>query len=159
VRRVWLERMLSVVVLAVTAPILVGVYEKSTLVHSYVSNKKTTESLPEIFENILQRYTIDQLIYANGPGSFMAIKVSYIFLKTLSIAQCIPLKAADAFYFNQNSPIKAIGKLFFVKTTSKIELSSSVDQKSRALELPKKLNIDDFTDESLPYYGIDAVGR
>jgi DNA mismatch repair protein MutS2 len=50
----------------------------------------------------------------------MAIKVAYIFLKSLSILKERPLYATDAFKFNNNKPIKAIGKLCFVKISSKI---------------------------------------
>ena len=40
----------------------------------------------------------------------MAIKVAYIFLKTISITRSIDLYACEGFEFNQNSPIKALGK-------------------------------------------------
>ncbi|XPV52291.1 MAG: hypothetical protein ACNI3H_07725 [Halarcobacter ebronensis] len=45
----------------------------------------------------------------------MAIKVAYIFLKTLRITKNIPLYASNGFNFNNNSPIKALGKKYFIK--------------------------------------------
>ncbi len=52
----------------------------------------------------------------------MGIKVTYLFLKTLSIVKNIPLLAIDGFFFNENHPIKAVGKLYFVKNSNTISL-------------------------------------
>jgi tRNA A37 threonylcarbamoyladenosine modification protein TsaB len=148
----------DVVIIALSSPLLIGIYKDSTLIETIESNEHTSEALPLIFEDILQRYEIKNIIYANGPGSFMAIKVAYIFLKTLSIINNYTFLATDAFFFNENSPIKAIGKLCFVKTSQSIEtqLFESVPQNSFAL--PKQINIDDFNHDTLPLYGIAAVG-
>ena len=35
--------------------------------------------LPEVFADLLNEYEIKSVTYANGPGSFMAIKMSYLF--------------------------------------------------------------------------------
>ncbi len=148
----------SVVVLAIERPVLVGLYRDGVLVESFKQDLKSTEALPIIFEQILSTYKIDLLIYANGPGSFMAIKVAYLFLKTISIVNNIPLKAQDAFFFNQNSPIKAVGKLFFVKTTDAIETRAVDCATGSVFKLPESINIEDFTDDSLPFYGISAIG-
>ena len=40
----------------------------------------------------------------------MAIKVAYLFLKTISISKNIELESCSGFEFNKNSPIKALGK-------------------------------------------------
>jgi tRNA A37 threonylcarbamoyladenosine modification protein TsaB len=148
----------DVVIIALSSPLLIGIYKDSTLIETIESSEHTSEALPLIFEDILQRYEIKNIIYANGPGSFMAIKVAYIFLKTLSIINNYTFLATDAFFFNENSPIKAIGKLCFVKTSQSIEtqLFESVPQNSFAL--PKQINIDDFNHDTLPLYGIAAVG-
>ena len=88
----------------------------------------------------------------------MGIKVSYLFLKTLSITKKIPLLATDAFFFNQNSPIKAVGKLYFVKNRTTIELEPIVSPEIVAFKLPKNIDLEKFDADNLPYYGIDAVG-
>ncbi|RUM64825.1 MAG: hypothetical protein DSZ03_03785 [Sulfurimonas sp.] len=147
----------SVVVIALSLPLKVGVYENNQLIYSRELHEHTSESLPMLFETLLQQYDISQLIYANGPGSFMAIKVSYLFLKTLSIVKQIPFLATDAFYFNKNRPIKALGKLCFVKMTHSIETQVFDEVPNGTFELPQELIIDDFSSDTLPYYGIAAV--
>ncbi len=147
----------DVVVIALSSPLLIGIYKEGVLIESIESHEHTSEALPSIFEEILNRYKISNIIYANGPGSFMAIKVAYIFLKTLCIVNNYTFKATDAFFFNENSPIKAIGKLCFVKTSHHIETQLFEKVPPNSFILPKQINIHDFNEETLPYYGIDAV--
>ena len=88
----------------------------------------------------------------------MAIKVTYIFLKSISILKNIPLFATDAFYFNKNSPIKAVGKLYFVKVLEAIETKKFDEPVFSEFKLPQFLNYDDFDTDTVPKYGIGAVG-
>ncbi len=147
----------SVVVIALSLPLKVGVYENNRLIQCNELHEHATESLPLLFQTLLQQYEVSRLIYANGPGSFMAIKVSYLFLKTLSIVNNIPLLATDAFYFNKNQPIKALGKLCFVKMAHSIETQVFDEVPSNTFELPQELIVDDFNSDTLPHYGIAAV--
>eukprot|EP01155_Anaeramoeba_flamelloides_P035939 Anaeramoba_flamelloidesc22753_g1_i1.p9 GENE.c22753_g1_i1~~c22753_g1_i1.p9 ORF type:complete len:120 (-),score=7.98 c22753_g1_i1:5297-5656(-) len=117
----------------------------------------TSDILPFLFKDILQKYKIDELLYVNGPGSYMAIKVAYIFLKTLSITKNIPLKASDGFEFNENSPIKALGKKYFIKKDGSISIDFIGDKEIKEFELPQKLRTDIFSEESLPTYNLPAV--
>jgi len=146
-------------VIALGSPIQVGVYDKhGDLIEAITSDKVGSDALPEIFDELLQRYQFGRLIYANGPGSFMGIKVTYLFLKTLSILQKIPLFALDGFFFNENHPIKAVGKLYFVKNSNTISLSPLEQPILRAFELPRNIDAKNFNTDNAPYYGIDAVG-
>lgn len=145
-------------VISLSSPILIGIYEEGNLIEEIRNEGMSSEVLAEIFEPLLQKYTFSHLVYAKGPGSFMGIKVTYLFLKTLSITKKIPLLATDAFFFNQNSPIKAYGKLYFVKNSSSIELEPLNSPEMIAFELPKTIDLEKFDSENLPYYGIDAVG-
>lgn len=154
----WQKRMHDALIIAMSSPVLVGIYEEGKLVEEIRSDGMSSEVLAEIFESLLQKYTFSHLIYAKGPGSFMGIKVTYLFLKTLSIAKKIPLLATDAFFFNQNSPIKAYGKLYFVKNSSTIELLPIVSPQTVGFELPQSIDYQNFDADNLPYYGIDAVG-
>ncbi|MDK9693775.1 MAG: hypothetical protein OEL19_05980, partial [Sulfurimonas sp.] len=114
--------------------------------------------LPKIFEDLTEKYTIKALFYTNGPGSFMAIKIAYIFLKSMSILKNIPLFATDAFYFNKNQPIKAIGKLFFVKISSEIKTQKLEIAPEAHFALPDVLEYSEFNTTATPLYGIGAVG-
>ena len=147
----------DVVCITLTSPIKIGIYKDNRLLEVIESMEKSSDILPLIFKDILLKYNISKIFYANGPGSFMAIKVAYIFLKSISILKKIPLFATDAFYFNENIPIKAIGKLYFVKIdqeikTQKLEIAPQVD-----FTLPDVLEYKEFSTNTAPLYMIGAV--
>jgi len=148
----------DVVVIALNTPLLVGIYKEGMLIEKIESHEQSSEALPLLFEDILKRYEISTVAYANGPGSFMAIKVAYVFLKTLCIVNNYTLRATDAFFFNENTPIKAIGKLCFVKTSTQIETQRFEHVPPNRFALPEQIDISDFDHDTLPAYGIAAVG-
>lgn len=147
----------DILLIALSSPIKVGIYENNKLIDTIISEKKSSDVLPLIFEDIFKKYNVEKLFYANGPGSFMAIKVAYVFLKSISILKNIPLFATDAFYFNENQPIKAIGKLYFVKVSSEIETNKLLEAQEANFKLPELLVYSDFTTTAIPLYSIGAV--
>ena len=153
-----MHKRVDVVLIALTSPIQIGVYEDNKLLEVISSEEKSSDVLPTIFEDIFNRYSVEKLFYANGPGSFMAIKVAYIFLKSLSILKNIPLFATDAFYFNENQPIKAIGKLHFVKISSEIKTQKLETVPEMKFTLPNVLDYNEFSKITTPLYSIGAVG-
>lgn len=148
----------DLVFITLSSPIQVGVYEDNLLIESISTNEKSSDVLPNIFNELSSRYEIKKLFYSNGPGSFMAIKIAYIFLKSMSILKNIPLLATDAFYFNKNQPIKAIGKLFFVKIRSEIKTQKLEIAPEASFMLPDVLDYSEFSTTAAPLYGIGAVG-
>jgi len=153
-----MRKRVDVCVIALTSPVLVGIYEEETLLQTIKSSEKSSDVLPEIFKEILEQYDIERIFYANGPGSFMAIKVAYIFLKSLSVLKNIPLYGTDAFYFNDNMPIKAIGKLYFVKIASEIKTEKFQEHVEAVFTLPQTLEVVSFSKNATPLYSIGAVG-
>jgi len=149
----------DVVVVALTSPVLIGIYDHSsnTLLAEFQSKEKSSEYIPAIFQYILKNYTIKTLAFAKGPGSFMAIKVTYVFLKTLSISLDIKLLAQDGFYFNDNTPIKAIGKLHFIKEHSDIVTKSFDQPQPSVFSLPTTFEKENFTQDTEPLYILPAV--
>ncbi len=147
----------DILLIALSSPILVGVYKEGRLIEEIKSKERSSEVLPRIYKDLLQRYDVDSFIYANGPGSFMSIKVAYIFLRSLGILKDIPLYAMDAFSFNGNKPIKAVGKLHFVKIQDKIETQKFDEVIEPSFELPKALAKEELSTNSAPMYGIGAV--
>ncbi len=146
------------IVIALGTPVCVGVYnEQGELVEEIVSDGVGSDVLPLIFEGLLKKYTFRRFVYANGPGSFMGIKVTYLFLKTLGIVENIPLFAIDGFFFNNNSPIKAVGKLYFVKNSEVISLLPLEAPSVNGFILPKTIDAKNFQCDNAPHYGIDAV--
>jgi len=138
-------------------PLQIGVYEENRLIKSFISKDKTSEALPSLFEKILQNYDVKSIIYAKGPGSFMAIKIAYIFLKSISIVKNIPLLGADSFIFNQNNPIKALGNLHFIKENGIIRTQKIKSNKESSLKLPQFLDKKIFSLDSKPLYILPAV--
>ncbi len=149
----------DILVISLSAPLQIGIYEAGKLLQSYRSEEKTSEILPRLMEEILRSYEPQRLFYARGPGSFMAIKVTYLFLKTLSVALDLPLQATDGFRFNRNSPIKAVGSLYFSKENGKISARKiEIDkEKIEPFRLPERLEYEIFSDESEPLYILPAV--
>jgi len=148
----------DVLLIALSSPIMIGIYEDTKLIDSIVSDKKSSDVLASIYDDIFKKYNVKRLYFANGPGSFMAIKVAYVFLKSISILKEIPLFATDAFKFNENNPIKAIGKLYFVKISQEIKTQKFDDVISVEFKLPKLLYHNEFSTDTAPMYKIGAVG-
>ncbi len=150
-----MQKLIDIIIIPISKPLKIGLYENGELFEIIESNEMTSDFLPSFFDEILKKYKIKNIIYSNGPGSYMSIKLTYIFLKTLQITQNINVFAVDGFYFNQNKPIKAIGKKYFVKENDTITLQET-DEKSE-FNLPKKLNYEDFSTKIEPIYILNAV--
>ena len=147
----------ELLVIGVTSPLLVGVYKKGLLFESFESKEKTSKALPKILNEVSGRYHLSALYYTKGPGSFMAIKVTYVMLKTFSIALKIPLLACDAFVFNGNKPIKAIGKSCFIKKDGDIIIQKNCSDTYMTFKLPDSLDKSYFNLNSEPLYILPAV--
>jgi len=119
--------------------------------------EQTSEALPMLFEAILKEYTLSNLFFARGPGSFMAIKISYIFLKTLSLSLHIPLLACDGFALNGGGPIKAMRNLYFIKEYGSIVTHHFDKDIEQTFALPALLDATLFGHEIEPLYMLPAV--
>ena len=153
-----MPKSVDLVFIGLSSPIQIGIYENKKLIDKIISEEKSSDVLPKIYSELSCKYDIEKLFFANGPGSFMAIKVAYVFLKSISILKNIPLFATDAFYFNENQPIKAIGKLFFVKLSSEIKTQKLEIAPESSFKLPDELDYSEFSATATPLYCIGAVG-
>lgn len=149
----------DLVVVAFSSPILIGIYQDGQLTETIRSEEKTSDALPKIFESLLERFDIQHICYARGPGSYLSIKLLYVFLKSLQITQNIKLLATDGFYFTQGAPIKAVGNRFFVKEGDTITLQPLDSDTSPELSfaLPESLHLNHFSDHLEPLYILPAV--
>ena len=132
-------------------------YEDETLIKTFSSNQKTSEILLPFIMDILNEYDISEIIYTRGPGSYMAIKLTYIMLKTIEIMRDIKCVGCSGFTLNNNQPIKAIGNLYFIKEketiiTKKFEQSINV-----VFTLPQSIHDLEIDEESTPEYILPAV--
>ncbi len=148
---------MDLVVIALSSPLLVGIYQNGQLVEAIQSEQKTSEALPQIFKEIFATYEVRGIYFAKGPGSFMSIKLVYIFLKTLQIAKNIQLFGCEAFAFNDNAPIKAFGNLYFVKENGKIVTKKFDVPPKSEFHLPKRLEGLECSDDISPLYVLPAV--
>ena len=150
--------MIEVLVISISNPLLIGIYENKQLIKEHKLEGKTSDLLPSLFEKILKEYDFQRINYVNSPGSYMAIKVAYIFLKTISISKNIELMACNGFEFNQNSPIKALGKKYFKQDENGIKVEFlEKDDILRDFKLPKNIDKINFNKQTLPIYNLPAV--
>ena len=150
--------MIEVLVISISNPLLIGLYENKQLIKEYKLEGKTSDLLPSLFEKILKEYDIKRISYVNSPGSYMAIKVAYIFLKTISITKNIEFQACNGFEFNENSPIKALGKKYFKQDENEIKVDFlEKDDIIRDFKLPNSIDKINFNKQTLPIYNLPAV--
>ena len=150
--------MIEVLVITISNPLLIGIYEDNKLIDEYKLEGKTSDLLPVLFDELLQKYDIKRLNYVNTPGSFMAIKVAYVFLKTIAITKKFDFRACEGFEFNENSPIKALGKKYFIKDENEIKVDFlEKDCIIRDFKLPLNIENINFNNETLPKYNLPAV--
>ena len=150
----------EVLVIALSSPIQVGIYEDGNLIKTLTSSEKTSDVLPLLIDEVQQDYRISKLYYVQGPGNYMAIKIAYIFLRTFCIASGCLLEAADGFAFNDNTPIKSIGNKYFIKEGNVIITKTLNDDEKasiKALYLPKALKEVSFSAHNEPLYVLPAV--
>ncbi len=139
---------------------MIGVYDNQVLIEKFASREKTSDILPKLFDLILKKYNCKNLYLAKGPGSFMAIKITYLFLKTLTITKNMQLFATTGFTFNENSPIKAVGALYFIIKDGKIATQKINDDEIKRINpftLPERLNYKVFTTDNEPLYILPAI--
>ena len=139
---------------ALTNPLQIGLDENDNLIKSIESSQEASEALPVLLDEILAEFRLTKLVYANGPGSYMGIKISYISLKTLSVVQNLPLFAVSAFELNGYAPIRANNALCFVYEKGEISLQKAVAGK---FVLPANLSALNLQENNEPFYFLDAV--
>ncbi|MDE5592043.1 MAG: hypothetical protein K2I63_03695, partial [Helicobacter sp.] len=136
-------------------PLKIGVYAKNRLIESFFQEGQISDILIPLFDKISTKYpNIQTLFFVNGPGSLMALKLVYIFAKTLAMAKGIKLQATNGFAFNGNHPIKAYGTCYFVcDKTGKISIQSyESPPKCTPYILPKILDTNLFSKDINPLY-------
>lgn len=150
--------MIEVLVITISNPLLIGIYENKNLVKEVQLDGLTSDKLPILFKDLLKEFDIKSVAYVNTPGSFMSIKIAYIFLKTICQIKNIDFLAIDGFTFNQNSPIKALGKKYFINDNGlvKVDFLQNVC-KIRDFKLPKSVENIKFYKDTLPIYNLPAV--
>lgn len=136
---------------------MLGVYEEGRLIDTISSDLKTSEILLPLIKECLDRYDISRIIYTRGPGSYMAIKLTYIMLKTIEIVQGIECVGCSGFALNGGEPIKAIGNLYFIKEKETIITKKYEQAMNVKFTLPQSIQDLELDEESTPEYILPAV--
>lgn len=146
--------------------VLLGVYQENFLQTSYTSKAKTSEALVEVFSQLFKDFKnlyptspmVKGVYYAKGPGSFTSLKLTHIFLHTLSSIYDFELYSTTGFDFNDNTPILAYANKYFVSK----EMESLRDFKDlkvlpKDFMLPPYLEKDKFTQSNTPFYILPPI--
>jgi len=144
-------------VISISSPLLLGVYRNDVLIRTFSSEKKTSDILLPLLRDILGEYDISEIIYTRGPGSYMAIKLSYIMLKTIEILKGIRCVGCSGFALNGGEPIKAIGNLYFIKEKETIITKKFEQPVNVVFTLPQSIHDLEIDEESTPEYSLPAV--
>ncbi len=136
---------------------MLGVYEEGTLIETISSDLKTSEILLPLIKECLDKYDISTIIYTRGPGSYMAIKLTYIMLKTIEIMQGIKCVGCSGFALNGGQPIKAVGNLYFIKEKETIITKKYEQPVNVKFTLPQSIQDLELDEESTPDYILPAV--
>ncbi len=87
----------------------------------------------------------------------MAIKLTYIMLKTIEIMRDIKCVGCSGFALNNNQPIKAIGNLYFIKEKETIITKKFEQPVNVVFALPQSIQDLEIDEESTPEYILPAV--
>jgi tRNA A37 threonylcarbamoyladenosine modification protein TsaB len=147
----------SLLVISISSPLLIGIYRDGILIENRTSDKKTSDILLPFLEALLEEYPVGEIIYTRGPGSYMAIKLTYVILKTIEIVRGIRCLGCSGFALNGGAPIKAIGNLYFIKEKETIITKKCEEPVKAVFSLPESIHDLVIDEESIPDYMLPAV--
>jgi len=148
---------ITLLILSIASPLEIGVYEEGVLIDRRSSTQKTSEILLPMITALLDEYAVSRIVYTRGPGSYMAIKLTYVMLKTIEIVRGIPCFGCSGFALNNGQPIKAIGNLYFIKEKETIITKKFEQPVQSAFILPHSIHDLAIDEESTPEYMLPAV--
>jgi len=151
------DSVIELVINTIAKPMQIGFYENGTLQELREYEGLTSDILLPTLQEIVKHHKIEKIIYTNGPGSHMATKIAFVLLKTLEIIQEIPIYAISAFELNGNKPIKALGKLYFIKEKENIITKRFENELISSFFMPKELSNLSISKDIEPAYNISAV--
>ncbi|WP_373031186.1 hypothetical protein [Sulfurovum sp.] len=152
-----LPKRYELLIISISSPLILGVYEDDMLIETLSSDLKTSEILLPLIKECLDKYDISTIIYTRGPGSYMAIKLTYIMLKTIEIMQGIKCVGCSGFALNGGEPIKAVGNLYFIKEKETIITKKYEQPVNVKFTLPQSIQDLELDEESTPDYILPAV--
>lgn len=147
----------ELLIVCIASPLLVGVYKDGVLVETISSEQQTSQVLLPIIDRCMQTYNISHIVYTRGPGSYMAIKLTYVMLKTIEIIKDIKCSGCSGFELNHQEPIKAVGNLYFIKEKETIITKKFEQPILSHFALPQYIQEIVLDEEAAPDYILPAV--
>jgi tRNA A37 threonylcarbamoyladenosine modification protein TsaB len=141
----------------IAVPMQIGCYREDHLICERLVEGRASDVLLKALEALLEEYPIERIVYASGPGSYMAIKLTYITLATLEVLRGIPFFGCSAFALNGAQPIRAMGQLYFVKEKETIITQKFDEHVTQEFGLPDCLGPLPLEGENTPLYILPAV--
>jgi len=141
----------------VASPLQFALYEEGKLQRRWEHDGYASEVLLPELERLLNEEYLDEILYVNGPGSQMGIKLTYIALETLRLLRGIPFGAVSAFTLNGGRPLKAMGRLYFVKEKETIITQPLEEIIVQEFSFPSLLEALEREPENRPDYRLPAV--
>ena len=150
---------MTLLINSVAVPMQIGIYRAGRRIDARYPDGRASEVLPAVLEELLETYAVERIVYVSGPGSYMAIKLTYIAVATLSVLRGIPFAGVSAFALNGGRPIRAMGQLYFVKEKETIITQKFDEHVPQEFGLPDCLEPLVFEKENTPLYILPAVQR
>ncbi len=141
----------------VASPLQFALYEGGELQRSWERDGYASEVLLPELDRLLREERPDEILYVNGPGSQMGIKLTYIALETLRLLRGIPFGAVSAFALNGGRPLKAMGRLYFVKEKETIITQPLEETIVQEFSFPSSLEALEREPGNRPDYRLPAV--
>jgi tRNA A37 threonylcarbamoyladenosine modification protein TsaB len=142
---------------SIAVPLQIGLYQAGQCIEKREPEGQTSEVLLPELEELLEQYSIEKILYVNGPGSYMAIKLTYITLCTIEMIRGIGFAGVSAFELNGGKPIKAIGHLYFTKEKETIITQKFDEKVMQEFWLPDDLSALSLEKKNTPHYILPAV--
>ncbi len=148
----------TLLVLPTSDPLKIGLYDsEGRLAKSFESSDRASLVLASMISQLVSKYIVTRTIYTSGPGSGVALKLCYIVLETLRIVKGIPCYACSLFDVNGNRPVKAMGKLYFMKEKETIITKKLTQPVDTTLSLPESIEGLSVSEIHMPDYRLPAV--
>ncbi|HHH20925.1 MAG TPA: hypothetical protein ENK87_03265, partial [Nitratifractor sp.] len=126
------------VINTIASPLEVAVYRDGILFKRVtLDGLASDELLPLLLE--LLKEGVSSFLYTSGPGSHMATKICYTLLKSVEVLKGVPFYAVSGFDLNGNEPIKALGKLYFIKEKENIITKKFQEAVESSFVMPVRL--------------------
>ncbi len=151
-----INKHIDLLIIALSSPVIIGVYERGELAKKIKSDGRASEFLIEFLADI-NADEIASITYTNTPGSFMGLKVSYQILRVFCEVKNIAFCAVSGFELNGGGAIRANKTLSFLPQSGDGDEILIGRATPSPFELPRNLAGLNKSPDTLPRYIIPAV--